>query len=1508
MTSDHRKPTARLQALSAGASLLALVVAGGLMMTTSTPARAECSTQAPASGATVTCDALGVETDPIVAPGAQNVTVDFLSGATMLTASSPAIDLGSGARITLNDTILSDGPFLDVSAPTIALGAPADPNDVGADVVEITWYVTVKKAQMADKAMSVITDVVAENPVNTTPPTLQIDDSIVSAASNAVFLDDSQILSFGSAGFEGAQGSANLVSLSNGSAIFGLAPGGAGVALDGFGALRVTLDDSTIGTLFDGSPAIDAGFAQTAAAVQLLNGSRLFTLGNDSAAIVAPADNGVFALEMRDGNSDSHTLATFGDRSPGVIAVGPGRSTVTIDIAGIGDNALGAGLQTHGNDSPLFGIVLAENSSSNFSAIGSSFATYGDDSPILVLDNGPGSDSLALLLDSTLSTMGEGSWAVYQSSGRIGSITNLVAVDTMISTQGNASGGIFVEGANDTSSVTVFLNTVDISTAGHDAPAFATSDSGEQLGNTSSQTVTIDESSFSTLGDRSPGIRISYLNDGSAGEQTLTDIEIDTAGAWSPGFEMPGVVGDSSASSTSMADIDIATLGTNSPAIWFGGFAGGSSVYSLDGANLMLSTEGDNSAGFVIHNTTGIDGSTMVSSFDTISIATQGDDAPGFLHGTFDASGLDDNTNSSRAHAFDNLTISTQGDRSPGFAVYGFGDGNTVSDSTLLVTAASVTTQGDDSTAMLFDFFGSNLDDTTITAAFDGLSAETHGDRSHGVVIGDGLGANTGIAGSAVTVAGANFDIMTSGDDALGLVVEPVGLGAVDSAFSVTLDAIGVTTSGERSHGIVLGGGLGTEQPGLNTTNELRLTNISSMTSGANAHALVISQGTTLTMDNANLGATTADNTVVNGLIDNFDGFVATGPGGRAIHNEGILFGELTFGTGVVGNISNNGLIESEGGAGGMAVTYGDTADIFELQALGRVIGTVQAGNGFDTFILGGEGNGSFDHTLIGTQYLGFDAFVKEDGSIWTLTGPDSAAPFLPGTITGGTLVVDATLDGFDLLNTAAGRLEGTGGVGDLTNGGAFAPGGMAIANFSVAGDLMLQTGGAFEVDIDGMGNADHVAVGGATTLGGTLSVSLSGFLVEAPTAPTYTIITSQDAIGGMFDAFADDLPDIDLTATVFQPGGGDPGRVVLGFVASDEESDKSVYANALYGAANAGRLFADTLIARARPSSFTAFAGSSAFADDGAGRQLAALPDGSVSDASNIAQAQRAAERRFGFWVAGLGQSIDQNSRGGRTGYDSKSAGVAIGAEAAFGGGDSVGILGIAFAYSRDDIDSGASSADLDAWQLGLYGAWRIGAFSLAGALGYGWTDTDFRRSVVPGVTARGDTDGEVLSGSVEIAYDVARSLGIRRDIGLRIAPTAGLDIAHVSQDGFRERGAGILNLRVDDESDTQIWSSLGVAIGADFRLSGETRLRPEISLAWEHLFSGTPTVNSSLPIATGGFSTKGVAQARDRAAIGVGVAVDFGSAISAHVRYDGSFASGYEGHRGSAGLSFRF
>lgn len=1502
----------------AGAALLAALFAPG-------SAQATCTTFTLGNGATVTCDfatdpetgdAIPIEM-PILAPGSTGVSLTIsdlvlrsdldgdgeIVGGRLIVDGSPAISLGGDAEVVLQDVeildIAGDGPHQD---PTVGLGGPADPTN---NIDFVISQVQVKKAMMADRAINAITNYlgvvsfvpsVTSTPLDLTPLPLRLDIVGPTIGSNIVVLDGSHILSMGTSAIEAAAGTGAYVRLTDGSSIETLRRDNLGISLDPAapGGLRVFLDDSSIVTNDHGAAAISAPGADSALGVQLVNGSQIVTHGDDAPAILGPGDFSVFVLELR-GNAEAPSLITRGDRSAGVMLEGPGLSSIIIDVAAAGDTPEGAGLQTHGDDSPLFGIVLAENSSVNFSGISSSFATHGDNAPILLLDNGPGSDALALLLDASLTTQGDNSWAVVQSSSQNSSISNLVAIDVAISTLGDGSGGIFFEGADDTSSATTFIAEADISTGGDDAPAFATVGADEQLGNTSSQTITIDESRFSTLGDRSPGLRISLLNDGSAGEQTLTAVEIDTAGAWSPGMDFVGVVDNDSASSTSMSDIDIATLGANAPAIRMGGFAGGNSVFSLDAANLMLSTEGDGSGGFVIADTTGIDGSTMVSSFDMVTIETLGDDAPGFLHGTSDASGLPDNMNSSRAHAIENLTIATQGARSPGLAIYGYGDGNALSDTLVFLETLGVTTQGEDSTAVLVDIFGSDLDTSIVDGVFLDFTVETQGDRSHGVILGDGQGANGGIMDSSVSLFAGTMSIATGGEDSHGLIVEPIGLGATDSAFTITLENISVETAGDRSHGIVLGGGLGTEQPGNGTVNELRATGLTATTSGADAHALVISQGATLTMDNGNLGATTDDTTVVNGLIDSFDGFAATGPGGRAIHNEGILYGEVSFGPGIVGNISNNGLIESETGAGGTAVAYGDTDDIFELQPLGRVIGTVEAGDGEDSFILGGTGSGSFDHSLIGTQYMDFEVFVKEDASTWTLTGPDSAAPFLPGTVTGGTLIVDPVLSNFDLMVESGGRLEGNGGVGDLTVGGTFAPGG-SIGSFSVAGDLVFQPSSIFEVEIAANGDADHVSVGGSTTLAGTIAINGIDYPTGYPVAQDYTVITSQGAISGEFEQVTDNLPDIDATVTVLQPNGPNPGEVIVGYDPADDESAKGIYPATLYAGANAGRLFGEVLTGRGR------------IAGSGVGSQTASVGSQLASAAPSLAAADpaRSGDSGLALWFAGLGQHIDQDSRNGRKGYDQEGYGGALGVETAFPLGDGSGLVGAGLGYSWNDIDSGDASADLDAIQAGLYAGYRLGRFSLAAAGSYSWTETDTRRPIFftdgGGVTAKGDTDGYVLTGSLGAAYDVIAEEG-----GLRVTPFAGVDVAHVHQDGFNEKGAGILNLSVDDESDTQVWSTLGVALGFEHRGEGMT-IRPELSLAWEHRFGGDAQVESSIPAAAANFETEGVSQDHDRAVLGAGLGIDFGGNVSAILRYDGAFGAHSTAHRGTAGVTIRF
>lgn len=124
MTGDRRNTTKRLQALSASASALAiLLAAGGMMAVTATPALAACTPNPPASGQTVTCDTTPSDPDPngIIAPGSDNVTVNIESGAGIETI-GPAIELGLSATINNQGTVETTGN--NAAALSINSGGP----------------------------------------------------------------------------------------------------------------------------------------------------------------------------------------------------------------------------------------------------------------------------------------------------------------------------------------------------------------------------------------------------------------------------------------------------------------------------------------------------------------------------------------------------------------------------------------------------------------------------------------------------------------------------------------------------------------------------------------------------------------------------------------------------------------------------------------------------------------------------------------------------------------------------------------------------------------------------------------------------------------------------------------------------------------------------------------------------------------------------------------------------------------------------------------------------------------------------------------------------------------------------------------------------------------------------------------------------------------------------------------------------------------------------------------
>ena len=1010
-------------------SAVALLAAIGL---SSSPAMAACDATAPASSTVVTCDAgAHPETDAIVAPGSTDVEVDFEPNAALQTATSPAISLGGGALIDMmSGSMIADfdpstvpmtiggvinGDFSGVtdqttldalfgsiqtetpvrltpSEATIDLGV-TDPTARDDKIHEINAIVTVNKAQMADLAMSAVTTYISgsSNPTPRAPRAPFAPTPPASAGGpNTVFVDDGTVISGGAAAIRSAGDSALDVIVTGGGTIASLTENAPAVLLDGVGGLDVDLEDGTIESFFDGSAGIAGQADGTAVNVVMAGDSHILTAGDDAPAILGPGDDSVFNLEANRQATDAvPTIATFGDNSPGIFMHGAGGSTATLQFIGAGPGANPA-FQTSGANSTLIDMDLGGNSSLSLTGENTSFGTFGDGSEVMSLLTGDSSDTLVYLLDSTLTSQGDNATLLETSLGA-SSQANFVFIGDAFTATGDGSGGIVhrVTGGGATSSDRWFIGTDTVSTGGGDAPAFLV----EQGGESSVRSITVDNSSFTTQGANSAGFFFGGLGDSSPRDATFTTTTITTAGADLPGLFVGGV-GTASAALTSLDTVTIATQGDNSGALTDMGVANDNSVFSFDMNHMDLSTQGANSIGVFLPMLRGTGGSSIgVTDFGNSTISTMGAGSTGMIVGDASIqSGPAPNIfDTSISISEDHTTIDTAGDGAAGFLLYGLGDGVSHSDSTAAFDHFTVTTRGDDARGVLLDLFSQDMSGSTFTLAFDNFTIDTRGDRSTGLIVGDGEGANTGIVGSTVDVSFDHTTINTAGDDAIGLIVEPIGPGATDSFFTVAMGNVTVTTSGANAHGIVLGEGMGTEVAGSNTANELRIgtssgSTVSATTTGIGANALVISANTTLTLDDANVGATTANGTIVNGVIGSFDGFVATGDRGRAVQNNGIIYDTFTVGTDVRGNVANNGLIESAAGAGGVAVQYtGTTNDIFELQPLGVVIGTVEAGAGTDTFILGGEGAQTFDQTLIGTQYNGFETFEKEDGSTWTL-------------------------------------------------------------------------------------------------------------------------------------------------------------------------------------------------------------------------------------------------------------------------------------------------------------------------------------------------------------------------------------------------------------------------------------------------------------------------------------------------------------------------------------------
>ncbi|HEV7275421.1 MAG TPA: autotransporter domain-containing protein [Devosiaceae bacterium] len=624
--------------------------------------------------------------------------------------------------------------------------------------------------------------------------------------------------------------------------------------------------------------------------------------------------------------------------------------------------------------------------------------------------------------------------------------------------------------------------------------------------------------------------------------------------------------------------------------------------------------------------------------------------------------------------------------------------------------------------------------------------------------------------------------------------------------------------------------------------------------------------------------------------------------------------------------------------------------DRLELQPGWDVEGIVDAGLGLDTLAFGGSTSGAagvdstYDMTRVdigGTgapdaDFFGFETFAKTGTSVFELTGSNSGVAEFA--VTQGTLVLNADLAGMDLAVGSGGSLIGTGTGGSFAfgTGATVAPGTAGeIGVLTAQGPADFDAGSRFLLDIEANGGADRIVADTAAIGGGTVVVSAGPSNGVFVNGQRFVIVDATGGVLGKFDgiekAYDSVFLDFDLAQTPTQVA---VETNVIAFESAAATKNQETVARRLFTFAqsadpDAQSVYSSILFAPTIEDAQAAFDAASgeihaslptAIANAGIGfgqilRTRAGLPPAAAPAVEPLAYAPAplaaqaidaavdpaAPDAAHGLWgqlMAG-GASI---AGGGTAGdLDLSFGGIAAGTEAVWSGAGFS--AGLALGYTRNEASVASSQAAIDSAHVGVYGAMESGPLLLSAATHFGIHSVETSRDVLVGGV-----------GGTAIASYGAQSLGIsaaaryRLEVGgVTVSPFAGVDAAFVHSQGATETGAGVLNLSIDPADYVTGTMVAGLALGHEWQLDGEARLRTEVSAAYEHSLGGAPDRNLAFAGAPG-YTLSGADLEDHRLALEAKLDLSFDGGLTFSGGYRGTFGADSTSHSGQLSISHKF
>ncbi len=148
---------------------------------------------------------------------------------------------------------------------------------------------------------------------------------------------------------------------------------------------------------------------------------------------------------------------------------------------------------------------------------------------------------------------------------------------------------------------------------------------------------------------------------------------------------------------------------------------------------------------------------------------------------------------------------------------------------------------------------------------------------------------------------------------------------------------------------------------------------------------------------------------------------------------------------------------------------------------------------------------------------------------------------------------------------------------------------------------------------------------------------------------------------------------------------------------------------------------------------------------------------------------------------------------------------------------------LGITSGYGESTLNQEHDKTNMKDINLGLYGGYETNKWQFKSMLLGGWERYNTEREITfMDRTAKSDYQGYSASLDVEGAYKILLTKNADAKHKLTLKPFAGMFASYIKQNGFEEKGADSLNLKVEDNNIFMAQARLGIGINGKLNRFG--------------------------------------------------------------------------------------